>query len=133
MADEFGTDISTYRQGDLDPTFTIIRGTRVVAEGLARRLETPRGGLIGDPNYGTDLRPWLNRDFVATEEALFAMKAAIEDEADKDERIASAEATVSYSSALRKLHIKIVVVTARGPFELLLAVSAVTVEILNPT
>jgi len=133
MAVDYGTDISTYRDGDLDRSFTLISGTRVLAEAIARRLETPRGALIGDPNYGTDIRGWLNKDFVDSEAALFRLKTAIEDEASKDERVIGAEATVLYDPAEKRLRITIAIEGAAGPFDLVLAVSQVRLELLSPS
>jgi hypothetical protein len=132
MAVDFGTDVSTYVGGDLDPTFAVISGRRVVAEAIARRLETRRGALLRDPNYGTDLRAWLNRDFVGSAATLFRLKASVDREAEEDERVLSADATVTYEPAFQKLRIAIAIETAEGPFELVLAVSAVSVAILRP-
>jgi hypothetical protein len=58
MATDFGTDISCYP--DLDGSFGLVSGFTLIAQDLARRLETPRGGLFYDSNYGTDVRGWVN-------------------------------------------------------------------------
>jgi hypothetical protein len=57
MATDYGTDISCYP--DIDASFGVVSGFTLI-EDLARRLETPRGGLFYDSNYGTDVRGWVN-------------------------------------------------------------------------
>lgn len=132
MAVDYGTDVSTYRDGDLDPTFTIISGRRVISEAVARRLETPRGTCLRDPNYGSDTRGWLNRDFVAAEKTLFRLKALIEAEAEKDERVLGAEASIAYDPAIQKLRVVIMLEAAGGPFQLVLDITQVSVAIIEP-
>jgi phage baseplate assembly protein W len=127
MAD-FGSDISTYVNGDLDPTFTVITGPRVVAEAVARRLETPRGRLPEDPNYGYDLRILLNGSFTAAD--LARHESAIAAEAEKDPRVERADATLSLG-ADRRLVARVVLHTAEGPFALVLDVSQVSVALLR--
>ncbi len=57
---DFVVDVSTFP--DLDSSFTLITGRRVIAEAILRRLLTPRGGLAYDPDFGLDVRGWLNED-----------------------------------------------------------------------
>jgi len=133
MPVDYGTDVSTYRDGDLDPTFTLISGNRAVAEAIARRLETPHGGLLRYPDYGADLRGWLSRDFNDPIATLFGIKTQVEEQAEQDERVISAEATVTYDPTAQRLHIVASIELASGPFELVLSVTAVTVELLAPS
>lgn len=124
---ELGTDVSTFP--DLDPTFAPLIGPRVVAEALARRLTTPRGSLLGQPDYGIDVRDALNEG--VSRASLFALKASIEAEAEADPRVAEVDVSLTFDPAAGSLRIVVAGTTAAGPFELVMAVTALTVEILT--
>lgn len=130
MAADYGIDVSCV--DDLDPTFALVSGPVALAQALARRLATPRGGLFYDGTYGYDLRAILNasvEDFGGT----FAIASAVEAECMKDERVARAGATVSFNRGTEKLTVAVAIEGSEGPFDLVLSVDAVTVEILAPT
>lgn len=129
MATDFGTDISCYP--DLDPLGTLVSGNTALAQAIARRLTTPRGGLFYDTNYGTDLRLYLNEGM--TNETQSRIKAAIESECRKDERVSSASAEVTFNFATQTLSVSISLVTASGPFTLTLDVTQLTVSLLTVT
>lgn len=124
MATDFGTDVSTFP--DLD--FIPISGQAAVGEAVARRLMTPRGSLPFLPNYGTDIRNRLNDTI--TPEQLASLRSSIEAEAEKDERVERAEATVTYLDASHTLLIALKLTTGTGPFDLVLRVSQLSVELL---
>ena len=127
-APDYGTDIST--SPTLDPSFGPLTGSRVVAEAVARRLTTPRGTLPDDPNYGTDLRAWLNESM--TPATLTQVRSAAERECLKDERLQSADATVSYDAASGTLSVVLALALSAGPtFRLVLGVTAVSVTLLS--
>jgi hypothetical protein len=92
--DPLGVDVSCYP--DLDPLGTLVSGNTALAQAIARRLTTPRGGLFYDTNYGTDLRLYLNEGM--TNEAQSRIKAAIESECAKDERVSRPPPTSSFNS-----------------------------------
>lgn len=129
MATDFGTDISCYP--DLDPLGTLVSGNTALAQAIARRLITPRGGLFYDTNYGTDLRLYLNEGM--TNEAQSRIKAAIEAECSKDERVSSVTADVTFNAPAKSLAISISLVGGNGPFSLTLAVTSLTVSLLMVT
>lgn len=56
---DYGSDLSL--EYDLDPMMTELSGNDplVVAQSAIRRLQTPRGGLVDDPDYGYDVRSLL--------------------------------------------------------------------------
>lgn len=125
---DFGIDVSCV--ADIDPTFALVSGRRALAQALARRLSTPRGGLFYDGTYGYDLRSQLNAavdDFGGT----FAIAAAVEAEVEKDERVLAATAEVTFDASTERLRVAIAIMAADGPFALVLGVDAVTVEILS--
>lgn len=128
MSADFGLDLScTY---DLDQRCITVTGRRLLAEAIFRRLITPRGRLIGDPNYGTDITQYLNDDVSPSDIA--EMRAAIRAECKKDERID--DCTVTITAPAGKTGTYTIVISLEdgdGPFDLVLAVSNVTVEILN--
>lgn len=124
---DFGQDVSTFP--DLDPAFSPLVGSRVVAEAVARRLSTPRGIIPSCPDYGLDVRSWLNES--VTTAKLDRWKREIALELQKDERIASVSATLAYDSARLELKIALEVEAADGPFRLVLLVTAVTVALLD--
>lgn len=126
---ELGIDVACIL--DADSTWSLVSGKANLARALARRLSTPRGGLFYAPDYGLDVRLYLHADLGAAE--LANLGPAIEDECEKDERVESCSADVSYSFETRVLTIKLAVTTAEGPFELILAVSQLTVEVLGAT
>lgn len=130
MAD-FGTDIN-FLTG-LDPRLGLVSGTANLGQALAHRLTTPRGSLFYDPDYGTDIRAYLNDTITA--DKLAQVRADVQAELIKDERVLACIAEVSFDFTSRQLAVSVAVQTANGPFNLVLAVTSVTVELLrfNPT
>ena len=124
---DFGTDVSSYP--DLDTNFGAITDLRAVGECCARMLETPRGSLVYAPDRGYDLRSFLNES--VTQAKLDQVKRAIEQECEKDERVASAAATLVFTFATQTLDVSIQLTTNDGPFVLVLQVTAVTLTIID--
>ena len=131
MATSYGSDISTVTSGgviDLDPYFRVVTGAEAVAHAIARRLTCPRGGLIDDEEYGFDLRELVNQPLTSS----FSRDAAQEIEAQclLDERVEAADVELSEEDGL--LEVSVALTLYDGvTFTLVLAVSAVTVEILQ--
>lgn len=113
---------------DISPESRTVTGNMVVAEALARRFYTPRGRLIGYPNYGYDLTQYVNADLSPRD--LAGIRAGVEAECLKDPRVESVSAVVALESD-GALRVTINAIGAAGPFTLVLAVSAVTVTILS--
>lgn len=120
-----GTSISCIT--DLDQNFALVSGRTALGQAVARRLITPRGRLLNDPDYGFDLRQYLNDDLGPGDPARIA--SGIEQEALKDERVLTASAQVTLMAGV--MTVAIALQDAAGPFTLVLAVSAVTVSILK--
>lgn len=127
----FGTDVSTFP--DLDPQFRLITGQRVVAEAVARRWLSPRGSVSYDETYGEDVRAYLNARVDGPR--LRALEAALQAQAVADERVRDATVTLSTSGSAAALRLQITgrLVTAAGPFALVLTVDQLgaTLEILR--
>jgi hypothetical protein len=122
---DFGVDLSCV--SDLQPHMGVVSGRRLVAEAIARRLQTPKGALLDDPNYGYDLVGQLDNDVQQGD--LGRISSAVTTECLKDQRVFSASTTVSF--ALEELLVTISLVTNLGPFSLVLQASQVTVAILS--
>lgn len=115
---------------DCTDEYAVVSGRTCLAQALARRLVTARGGLIDDPNYGFDLTQFLNADMSPTDIA--QAESGTEAECLKDERVLAADATVAVTPA-QALIVTITITEADGPFSLVLAVSDVTVQLLTVT
>lgn len=105
----------------------MVSGRRALGESVARRLQTPRGRLIDDPNYGHDLTGELNDD--VTHADIARMSSSIEAECLKDERVLAAAAAVTFSAGV--LVVTITLTDGAGPFVLVLKVTSLTLELLT--
>ncbi len=129
---DFGRDIScttSLRTGRYST------GMRLVAEACYRRLTTPRGMLRGgeeEANYGIDLQDLVGSSVEPATDA-DRLAGQIKAEVQKDERVDDCTVTVTATSAGPSVSYEITIdaVTGEGPFTLVLAASAVTVEILE--
>ena len=126
VATALGTDIKCFP--DLDPAFSIEAGNAAVASSIARRLQTPRGGLFYDPDYGYDIRDALSDVSLGTNTA--AIQSNIERECEKDERVQAVTASVTYIQATSTLKVSVALVTSAGPFNLVLQVKGLSVSVL---
>jgi hypothetical protein len=127
---DFGLDVSTYP--DLDLSFTPISGQRVLAEAVMRRLETDRGTLVYDLDYGIGIRSWLSRSVTSSQ--LEELRSQIELECMADERVAAADVKMTWQREANALTISIALTPADGvtpPFRLVLQVTAVTLDLLS--
>jgi hypothetical protein len=127
MAIDLGTDV--YCIDDIDPAFAMVSGSAAVAQAIARRFDTPRGGLHYDGEYGYDLVEWMNRDI--SDADVYRVAVAVESEALKDERVLSADAVATYDASTETLSISLRGVCSSGPFQLVLSVDDVSVTILR--
>lgn len=123
----FGTDISTFP--DLDPHLRLISGQRVVAEAVARRWLTPRGSVPYDETYGEDVRAYLNARVDGPR--LRALEAALQAQAVADERVASAQVSLTWSGTPGRLQLRVAarLVTALGPFALTLTIDSLVINL----
>lgn len=126
MAD-FGTELSCTR--DIDPNGSMTTGPRVVAEALYRRLITPRGRVIDDPNYGSDISQFVNDD--TTKQSLVGVQAAVISECIKEERVLLVTCNVVLLNSMMTVTIKFT--TADGPFTLVVSASQTSVTLLSVT
>lgn len=120
----YGTDLSC--TDDLDERLTEVdsQSTRALAEAVYRRITTPRGSLPDDPDYGIDIRGFLNRGTTAAE--ILAIAGQTRAEIEKDDRVQEAQVTVSPSRLGDSMTVDIRVTPedpGLGDFDLTLAVT----------
>jgi len=127
MAISLGNDLSCI--GDIDPTGRETSEKMCLVQALARRLITPRGRLIDDPNYGYDLNQWLGSDIGQAEIA--QIQHISRAEVMKDERLQSATVTAQFLQASNTLIVTISVSTVLGTLQLVLGVSALTTTLIT--
>lgn len=125
----YGSDLSC--AGDLTPTMESVDpfSTRAIAESILRELDTPRGGLVDDPDYGLDLRGAVNRGMTAADVRSLAER--VRTVAEKDDRVSRASVTVSPSptGTTLRVEIRVTPVGALNPFRLTLAATSADVLI----
>ncbi len=121
---DLGSDFNLL--ADLDANLSTVSEAECLIQALCRRLQTPRGGLWYDLEYGSDIRQFVNAQNVQA----FAVEQTVENECLKDERVQTVSATVTRADD-GALTISVSVEAADGPFEFTLLVSALTVELLD--
>ncbi len=122
----YGHDLSCTT--DLDPGMLEVDGVTCLSQALFRRIITPRGTLIDDPNYGFDVTQYLNDDLAQSDLARIASQ--IDAEFLKDERVIRSSTTVTLVAS-GVLSIASVVNPSVGPaFQLVVTASQVTQQLL---
>ena len=120
---DYGND--TESETDLTFARRQVTGSIMMAQTIARRMQTPRGSLFYDSEYGYDLRQFLR----GTTPSTSVINGQVENEALKDERVQ--DVTVESAFDGGTLTVSIVGFGSEGPFDLTLNVSDVTVELLR--
>lgn len=111
---------------DLDPAMPTVSGRLCLAQALARRLTTPAGALLEDPDYGYDTRLLVNAVFNRA-----FVEARIAAECLKDERVGDVDVSVAFNRDTQTVTIAIAVTPSNDDaFELTLNVSNLNVELL---
>lgn len=129
----YGSDLAMTVDGiDIDADMLERLGSDplVLAEALVRRLDCPRGALPDDPDYGLDVRGYLNRGTTTAE--IRGLSSAVHAEVTKDDRVGTARVVVDPSLDGSSLAITIQITPADPslePFELVLAVTTAAVLI----
>lgn len=128
---DFGRD--TYCLDELRPG-RLVSGVRLLGQRCYHRLITPRGALRGGPdeaNFGLDIAGRIGSTDDAEVET--SLPGQIVNELIKDAQVDSARVSMERTSAAGQStwRITVDVQSALGPFSLVLAVSAVSVELLG--
>jgi phage baseplate assembly protein W len=116
---------------DLTSDCAEVSGVMCWLQSLARRLQTPLGGLLDDPDYGYGILDELDGETNPSD--LDAIASKVDSEFLKDERTLASNTNVVTTDNNGAVSITITsrVVSALGPFRLVLSVSQVTVQILS--
>ena len=126
---DYGLDI--WCTTDIDPLLADVTGAELMAQVCLRRLFTRLGALISAPNALTlDSRDFLSLGVISGGDIpniQAQCQAALLD----DERVQTVSVVASFESTSRTLTLTIVGVGAFGPFSLTIAVTSVTVQLLN--
>lgn len=123
-AEQHGYDFSGV--DDIDFNLSLVSGRRALAESILRRLSTRRGTLLDDPSYGDDMRLLIGKpvDESEIEQRVLAQAFA-------DERVRDAQAVVSLLG--EDISIQLTIFDREGPFQFVVAISRVTVDLLEFT
>lgn len=114
---------------DVNTAWNLVGGNANIGRAIVRRLTTPRGSLVYDAHYGLDIRDYLKAGM--TDGQISRIRSDVESEVLKDPRIQGATARVEPNVRSGSMKITLSLDLATGPFELLLGVDALTVEILD--
>lgn len=113
----------------LNPSMPLVGGFYNLGQALVHRYQTPRGGLFYDPDYGTDLRDYLNAPM--TSSTLSQLVGDAQSEALKDERIQTCTASPSFDRQSSTLSLSMSGLTSSGPFAFIFSVTNATVALLS--
>jgi len=108
---------------------TLVSGYKNLGLQLVNRLSTRRGTLFYDPNYGDDLRLFMNRPI--NQAIIDQIRYTIKSQCEQDPRVNNADVTVSYDSSTLSLEVDIFVTTLLGPFTLVISVNSLSVSLLT--
>lgn len=108
---------------DLNPSSAMVSGRLALGQAIGRRLQTPRGVLTDDPNYGFYVAGYLNDDLSQAD--LGRIQSGIAEECKKDARVidAACVVTLAGSGDLLKLTAEISLSDGAGPFTLVVQVT----------
>lgn len=120
----FGQDLSCLQ--DEDAVQSEVNGFTALAQALARRLQTPRGTLLGDSAYGYFVIGEIDNDVTAADVAKIGTN--IDAEFVKDQRVLSSFTSATFSAGV--LVTQSTITTTAGPWTLTLAISNI-VQILG--
>lgn len=129
MANDYGTDLAGVY--DIPANFAAVTSKLNVAYAIARRLITPRGALIGDPDYGENIREDINMEY--SERDLREREGRVRSECRKDERVNDADVQVTFVRSTGRMDVAIALDLNDGeePFRFIIAIDKVTVALIR--
>lgn len=103
---------------------------RIILQAIARRYQTPRGGLLDDEEYGFDLRGALHAGM--TQRDLRQLQSKAVNEAMKDERVETVTLRLTYAGGEVHGHLHVTPRDPRrAPFAGVLRITDQTVEVVT--
>lgn len=113
---------------DWSPTFRTVSGRTALAQSILRRLQTNRGHWPFAPDLGFNLRAALSSSFDPRTGAA-RIAAQVEEQCLQDPRVEEADVTVTQPQP-DAFEVKISLVDAEGPFDLVLSFASWTAELV---
>jgi phage baseplate assembly protein W len=110
----------------LDVGFALLGWPGIVAEAVYKRWTTARGQMPFNPDYGEDIRGYLNQSVTA--QTLQTARANLQREAQADERVLSADVELAFDAAESRLRVTCAIVTAEGPFKMTMSISKIGID-----
>jgi hypothetical protein len=126
----FGTDITL--TDDLSPVWGLSSDDECLANAIYRKVTTPPGSLdeIDDPSYDSiDLRSYVNLKL--NKAGVSNLKSRLSAVCENDPRVRRCIADVKFTFETMTMVVELQLLTAQGPFTLVLMATDVTVEILS--
>lgn len=125
---DYGQDFSCMT--DLEPTLRLVSGVELMRQVAFRRLYCRQGSLLSDPTAETlDVRDFMS---MAVESGgLSKIQGLCQAALLGDARIENATVVATFNPRSRKLILNISCIGSNGPFELVLSVDSLTVELLR--
>jgi phage baseplate assembly protein W len=130
---DLGIDVST--DGfDVDEDLSLTSGRDLLVQDMLARLDTPRGALFYDDNYGYDLSQHVGEALGPAD--LYRIEVSVVAELLKDPRVEgcvakASLAPISSSSATQWLRVTITIDDGDGPFDLVVDASKTSVELVT--
>lgn len=127
----FGGDANDLPDGDMDPSARDLDETdiTVVIQAIVRRLTTELGGLWYDLTYGENVRLLLSHEESPGD--IENVRQSIAAQCLLDERIDHADCVIETFPSENRATVTVTCVTGLGPFTLSLAITEVSVTVLN--
>ena len=123
-----GRDVSTLG-GEISADLRIISGPVALLDALMRRFSTAHNSRSVDRDYGCALSQWLNDNDVEPA----AIRARIEAECLKDERVSRARAYVTINEDAGRIDVDIRIDSTFGTFGFTIGIDDVTTQLLTQT
>lgn len=129
MTIDFGIDLSCV--DDLTEEMRVETDPKIIlAQALIRRWSTPRGMVLDDPDYGTDLSEFINEEFDNL--TMVRLRAAMRSEALKDERVVNCTIVDStFDEETKRAILTVTIDAGETNIRLKVAVSEVTITLLS--
>lgn len=128
----YGQDFALVLQnGVLDflPSMGLATGRQLLIQSLLSRQTTYTGSVLDCPNDCFDVRDWISEGMTPAQ--LSNLGTYVTNELMKDQRVRSATVKATYNASTSQLFLAESVVSSYGPFSFVLAVTNLTVQMLD--
>lgn len=107
-----------------------ISGSKNLINALVRRLSTMQGSLFYDPQYGYDVRQFINAE--VDDQDIQQIETNVENQIEQDERVSSCRCTAQFDYQTQKMRLEVQVTPfVDRTFTLILSVDNLTVKLLT--